>query len=237
MTVDAKRTRALRERVCRANRELVAKGLVVETFGNASGIDRELGLIAIKPSGVDYDELDAGAIVLVDLAGARVAGELNPSSDTPTHARLYREFPDIGGVVHTHSRYATAWAQARRALPCLGTTHADTFRGTVPCTAPMSDAEIAGAYEEETAARIVAAFRTLDYREVPAVLVASHGPFAWGKDAAEAVHHAAMLEYAAELAAIAVGLNARVGPAGRALVDRHFLRKHGDRAYYGQARG
>lgn len=237
MTADARRIRALRERVCRANLDLVAKGLVVDTFGNASGIDRELGLVAIKPSGVGYDALEPALIVLVDLSGARVAGDLVPSSDTPTHAMLYREFPDIGGVVHTHSRYATAWAQARRPLPCLGTTHADTFRGTVPCTAPMGEAEIAGAYEEQTAARIVEAFRRLDHREVPAVLVASHGPFTWGKDAAEAVHHAAMLEYAAELAALAVGLNPRVGPVGRALRDRHFLRKHGDRATYGQVRG
>ena len=237
MTTDAKRTRRLREQVCRANLELVAKGLVIETFGNASGIDRELGVIAIKPSGVDYDALDPSAIVLLDLAGERVSGDLAPSSDTPTHVRLYREFPEIGGVVHTHSRYATAWAQARRALPCLGTTHADYFRGTVPCTAAMSDREIAGAYEEETAVRIVETFRRLDYREVPAVLVASHGPFTWGTDAAEAVYHATMLEYAAELAAITVGINPRIGPAQRGLVDRHFLRKHGAAAYYGQPRG
>ena len=234
MKIDAKRTRRLRERVCRANLQLVAKGLVVETFGNVSGIDRELGLIAIKPSGVDYDELDPSAIVLVDLAGRRVAGDLHPSSDTPTHARLYREFPEIGGVAHTHSRYATAWAQARRPLPCLGTTHADYFRGTVPCTAPLSDTQIAGDYEDETAAQIVEAFLRIEYREMPAVLVAGHGPFTWGRDADEAVYHAAMLEYAAELAAIAVGINPRVAPVKRALVDRHFLRKHGSGAYYGQ---
>jgi L-ribulose-5-phosphate 4-epimerase len=234
MKIDAKRTRRLREQVCRANLELVAKGLVIETFGNVSGIDRELGIIAIKPSGVDYDDLDPSKIVLVDLAGKRVAGDLAPSSDTPTHVRLYREFPEIGGVVHTHSRYATAWAQARRALPCLGTTHADYFRGTVPCTAAISDRQIAGEYEEETAVQIVEAFRRFDYREMPAVLVASHGPFTWGRDAAEAVYHATMLEYASELAAIAVGLNPRIGPAKQALVDKHFLRKHGAAAYYGQ---
>jgi L-ribulose-5-phosphate 4-epimerase len=233
---DARRTRALRERVCRANLDLVAKGLVIETFGNASGIDRELGVVAIKPSGVSYDDLEPMAIVLVDLAGKRVAGDLNPSSDTPTHVRLYRELPDIGGVVHTHSRYATAWAQARRPLPCLGTTHADYFRGTVPCTALITGAQIAGEYEEETAVQIVEAFRKLDYRTVPAVLVASHGPFTWGKDAAEAVYHAVMLEYAAELASIAVGINPRVGTAKRALLDRHFLRKHGGSAYYGQGK-
>jgi L-ribulose-5-phosphate 4-epimerase len=236
MKIDAKRTRRLREQVCRANLELVSKGLVIETFGNVSGIDRELGVVAIKPSGVDYDDLDPSAIVIVDLAGKRVSGNLTPSSDTPTHVRLYREFPEIGGVVHTHSRYATAWAQACRALPCLGTTHADYFRGTVPCTAAMSDRRIAGDYEEETAVQIVEAFRHLDYREVPAVLVASHGPFTWGKDSAEAVHHAAMLEYAAELAAIAIGINPRIGSAKRTLVDRHFLRKHGATAYYGQIR-
>jgi len=232
--IDARRTRRLREQVCRANLELVAKGLVIETFGNVSGIDRELGVIAIKPSGVDYDDLDPSAIVLVDLAGKRVSGDLHPSSDTPTHARLYREFPQIGGVAHTHSRYATAWAQARRPLPCLGTTHADYFRGTVPCTAPLSDAQIAGAYEEETAVQIVESFKRINYREMPAVLVASHGPFTWGRDAAEAVYHAAMLEYAAELAAIAVGINPRIAPARCTLVDRHFLRKHGSGAYYGQ---
>jgi L-ribulose-5-phosphate 4-epimerase len=234
VSIDARRTRRLREQVCRANLDLVARGLVIATFGNVSGIDRELGVVAIKPSGVDYDKLEPAAIVLVDLAGTRVAGDLNPSSDTPTHVRLYREFPDIGGVVHTHSRCATAWAQARRPLPCLGTTHADYFRGTVPCTAPLSDAQIAGDYEEETAVQIVAAFRRLDYRDMPAVLVANHGPFTWGKDAGEAVYHAWMLEYSAELAAIATGINARTAPARRVLVDRHYLRKHGAKAYYGQ---
>ena len=234
MKTDAKRVRALRERVCRANLDLVAKGLVLETFGNVSGIDRDLGVVAIRPSGVSYDELEPAAIVLVDLSGKRVDGDLNPSSDTPTHVRLYREFDGIGGVVHTHSRFATGWAQARRPLPCLGTTHADYFRGTVPCTAPMSDAQIAGDYEDETAVQIVEAFRKLDHREVPAVLVASHGPFTWGKDAAEAVYHAVMLEYAAELASIAVGVNLRIGPAQHTLVDKHFLRKHGAKAYYGQ---
>jgi L-ribulose-5-phosphate 4-epimerase len=233
---DGKRVRALRERVCRANLDLVAKGLVIETFGNVSGIDRDLGVVAIKPSGVSYDELEPAAIVIVDLSGKKVDGDLNPSSDTPTHVRLYREFDGIGGVVHTHSRFATGWAQARRPLPCLGTTHADYFRGTVPCTAAMSDRRIAGDYEEETAVQIVEAFRHLDYREVPAVLVASHGPFTWGKDSAEAVYHAAMLEYAAELAAIAIGINPRIGSAKRTLVDRHFLRKHGATAYYGQIR-
>ena len=236
MSLDAKRVRSLREQVCRANLDLVAKGLVIETFGNVSGIDRELGLIAIKPSGVEYDDLEPASIVLVDLAGKRVAGKLNPSSDTKTHVALYQAFPTIGGVVHTHSRYATAWAQARRPLPCLGTTHADYFRGTVPCTAGITDAEISRDYEEETAVQVIDAFRRLDYRQVPAVLVASHGPFTWGRDAAEAVYHAVMLEYAAELAAVALSVNPRVGSAKRTLVDKHFLRKHGDSAYYGQGR-
>ena len=236
MSLDAKRVRSLREQVCRANLDLVAKGLVIETFGNVSGIDRELGVIAIKPSGVEYDDLVPASIVLVDLAGKRVAGTLNPSSDTRTHVALYQAFATIGGVVHTHSRYATAWAQARRPLPCLGTTHADYFRGTVPCTAVITDAEISRDYEEETAVQVIDAFRRLDYRQVPAVLVASHGPFTWGRDAAEAVYHAVMLEYAAELAAVALSVNPRVGSAKRTLVDKHFLRKHGDSAYYGQGR-
>jgi L-ribulose-5-phosphate 4-epimerase len=231
---DGKRVRALREQVCRANLDLVAKGLVLETFGNASGIDRELGVIAIKPSGVDYEDLVPGAIVLADLAGKRVDGDLAPSSDTPTHARLYREFPEIGGVVHTHSRYATGWAQARRPLPCFGTTHADYFRGTVPCTALISDRQIAGDYEEETAVQIVEAFRKIDYREMPAVLVASHGPFTWGTDAADAVHQAVVLEFVARLTSETLRLNPALKPIQPRLLDKHFLRKHGPGAYYGQ---
>ena len=173
--------RKLREAVYEANLELVEKGLVVSTFGNVSGIDRELGLIAIKPSGVEYDDLSPSNMVLLDLDGKRVEGTLNPSSDTKTHVFLYKSFPEIGGVVHTHSLHATAWAQARLPLPCLGTTHADYFHGPVPCTAVITDAQIALDYEEQTAVQITDAFKRIDYREMPAVLVASHGPFTWGK--------------------------------------------------------
>ena len=226
--------KALREAVYRANLELVDKGLVVSTFGNVSGIDRELGLIAIKPSGVDYAELSASSMVLLDLKGKRVEGDLNPSSDTKTHVMLYEKFPTIGGVVHTHSLHATAWAQARRPLPCLGTTHADYFHGPVPCTEVITDAQIALDYEEQTAVQIVDAFRKIDYREVPAVLVASHGPFTWGKTAAEAVYHAYILEFVAHMNAISVSVNPRIKGVRQTLLDKHFLRKHGKDAYYGQ---
>lgn len=225
----------LREDVYRANLRLVEHGLVVATFGNVSGIDRTLGLIAIKPSGVGYEELSPQNMVIIDTAGKKVEGDLNPSSDTKTHVRMYREFPEIGGVVHTHSRNATAWAQARRALPCLGTTHADYFHGEIPCTAVISDAQIAMDYEEQTAVQIVDAFRKIDYRAMPAVLVASHGPFTWGKDAAEAVYHAFILEYVAEMTALALQLNPRIRGMKQTLLDKHFLRKHGEDAYYGQA--
>jgi L-ribulose-5-phosphate 4-epimerase len=178
-------------------------------------------------------------MVVLDLDGKRLEGDLAPSSDTKTHVRLYREFPAIGGIVHTHSRYATSWAQARRPLPCFGTTHADYFHGAVPCTEVITDAQIGRDYEEETAVQIVTAFaslalRGIDYRSMPAVLVASHGPFAWGKDAAEAVYHAWMLEYAAEMAAVTVALNPRIRAVKQSLLDKHFLRKHGKYAYYGQ---
>ncbi|MGA2974523.1 MAG: L-ribulose-5-phosphate 4-epimerase AraD [Spirochaetia bacterium] len=232
-----KRLLRLREDVYRANLSLVDHGLVVSTFGNVSGIDRELGLIAIKPSGVEYADLAPKNMVVLDLEGRKVEGDLNPSSDTRTHVRLYREFTDIGGIVHTHSRHATAWAQARRPLPCLGTTHADYFHGQIPCTDVISDPQIGMDYEEQTAVQIIDAFRKIDYRGMPAVLVASHGPFTWGRDAAEAVYHAWMLEYAAEMAAIAVQLNPRVRGIKRTLLDKHYLRKHGKNAYYGQEAG
>jgi L-ribulose-5-phosphate 4-epimerase len=224
----------LRKQVCEANLALVAKGLVVETFGNVSGLDRELGVVAIKPSGIDYARLTPASMVLLDLEGRRLEGDLNPSSDTKTHLMLYRTFTEIGGVVHTHSRHATARAQARLPLPCYGTTHADYFHGTVPCTAVITDEQIELDYEEQTAVQIIDAFRRVDYRAMPAVLVASHGPFAWGTDAAEAVYHAAMLEYAAELAEATVALNPRIRPVRQRLLDKHFLRKHGPSAYYGQ---
>ncbi len=228
------RIRSLREAVYRANVELVDKGLVVSTFGNASGIDRELGLIAIKPSGVEYDDLSPANMVLLDVEGKQVEGKLNPSSDTKTHVLLYRKFPEIGGIVHTHSLHATAWAQARRELPCLGTTHADYFHGPVPCTAVITDAQIELDYEEQTAVQIVDAFQRIDYREMPAVLVASHGPFTWGKSPAEAVYHAVILEYVAHMNAVSVSVNPRIKGVRRTLLDKHFLRKHGKDAYYGQ---
>ena len=235
--VDRKRLQSLRENACAANKSLVDRGLVVASFGNASEVDRTLGLLAIKPSGVDYAQLTAANMVVLDLDGKKVEGDLNPSSDTRTHIRLYREFPDIGGVVHTHSRHATAWAEARRALPCLGTTHADYFHGEVPCTAVISDEQISLDYEEQTAVQIIDSFKKIDYHGMPAVLVASHGPFTWGGDAAEAVYHAWMLEYAAEMAAIAVRINPRIRGIKKTLLDKHYLRKHGKNAYYGQGGG
>jgi L-ribulose-5-phosphate 4-epimerase len=234
MKMNAKRVQKLREAAYRGNMELVKYGLVVATFGNASGIDRELGLIAIKPSGVDYDKMTARDMVLLDLGGKKIEGDLNPSSDTKTHVALYQAFPDIGGVVHTHSKYATAWAEARRPLPCLGTTHADYFHGEVPCTALITDTQISMDYEEETAVQIIEAFRGKNYAGMPAVLVASHGPFCWGKDPSEAAYHGFMLEYSAEMAFIAVTLNRRIKGIKKTLLDKHYLRKHGPKAYYGQ---
>ncbi len=230
----AGRVRRLREEVCAANKELVTRGLVISTFGNVSGIDKELGVIAIKPSGVDYAELTPRNIVLLDADGKRMEGDLNPSSDAKTHVRLYKAFPGIGGVVHTHSRYATSWAQAGLPLPCYGTTHADYFHGEVPCTEVITDAQISRDYEEETAVQIIDAFRALDPLEVPAVLVASHGPFTWGTDAFDAVHNAQMLEYAAEMAISTRLLNPAIQGVKKTLLDKHFLRKHGKNAYYGQ---
>jgi len=226
----------LRETAYEANLDLVEKGLVVSTFGNVSAIDRELGLIAIKPSGVEYNDLAPSNMVLLDLDGNRVEGDLNPSSDTKTHVFLYKSFGEIGGLVHTHSIHATAWAQACLPLPCLGTTHADYFHGPVPCTAVITDAQIALDYEEQTAVQITDVFKRIDYREMPAVLVASHGPFSWGKNASEAVYHAFILEYIAHMNAISVSVNPRIRGIRQTLLDKHFLRKHGKNAYYGQRR-
>jgi len=226
----------LREQVVQANLELVRRGLVLSTFGNASGVDRDEGLIVIKPSGVPYDQLQPDHLVVTDLQGKVVEGSLRPSSDLPTHAALYRAFPTIGGVAHTHSEYATAWAQARKSIPCLGTTHADYFHGAIPVTAVMNDEEIAGAYELNTGAAIVRAFEDLDEMAVPAVLVANHGPFAWGADAGKAAENAWMLEAVARMAYFSVQINPQAGAVGKALHDRHYLRKHGKEAYYGQAR-
>jgi L-ribulose-5-phosphate 4-epimerase len=224
----------LREQVLEANLDLVRRGLVLSTFGNASGIARKEGLIVIKPSGVPYDRMKPKDLVVADLQGKVVEGMLRPSSDLPTHAALYRAFPAIGGIAHTHSEYATAWAQARKPIPCLGTSHADHFHGAIPLTEVMSDDEINGEYEANTGAVIIRAFKGLDPMAIPAVLVANHGPFAWGADPREAAENAWMLEAAARMAYLTVTVNADATALGKTLHDRHFLRKHGKKAYYGQ---
>jgi len=228
----------LRQRVCNANLRLVADGLVVQTFGNASALDRGRGHVVIKPSGVSYDEMEPEQMVVVSLAdGEVVEGNLHPSSDTPTHLELYRHFEGLGGVVHTHSLYATAWAQAQREIPALGTTHADYFHGPVPCTRTMTDEEIRGEYEANTGKVIVERFAELSHRELPGVLVANHGPFSWGDSPEQAVHHAAILEHLARLGAATVALAPYPRPVSQQLLNKHYLRKHGPEAYYGQASG
>lgn len=224
----------LREQVLDANLELVRKGLVLYTFGNASGISRAEGLVAIKPSGVPYETMSPADLVITDLYGQIVEGQLRPSSDLETHLALYRSFPGAGGVVHTHSRFATAWAQARRPIPCLGTTHADYFRGPVPVTEAMGATEIESAYEANTGVVIVRRFAGSDPMHVPAVLVAGHGPFCWGATAAEAAHNAVILEYVAEMSYYSVTLAEAAQELDPAHLDKHFLRKHGAGAYYGQ---
>jgi len=217
-----------------ANMELRRRGLVLYTWGNVSQLDREKGVFAIKPSGVPYEELTADAIVVVDLDCRRVDGTLNPSSDTRTHAHLYRHFEAIGGVTHTHSTHATAWAQAQQEIPCYGTTHADYAYGAIPCTAVMSDEQIERDYEEETGVQITDAFAGRDPLETPMVLVAGHAPFAWGKDAAESVYHAVVLEEIARMAYMTRLIDPSRGPLKQAIVDKHYRRKHGEDAYYGQ---
>jgi len=227
----------LRQEVLEANLALVRSGLVFQTFGNASGIDRAAGLVVIKPSGVSYHCLTLEDLVVVDLEGRIVEGELRPSSDLPTHLLLYRAFSHVGGVAHTHSRAATAFAQARREIPCLGTTHADYFRGAVPVTRLLRLDEVAGDYERATGAVIVERFADLDPFERPGVLVAGHGPFTWGRSAGEAARHAAILEELAEIALRTLALNPAAGPIPAYLIDKHFFRKHGPGAYYGQPEG
>lgn len=224
----------LKEAVCQANVELPNFGLVTFTWGNVSGFDRQSGLMVIKPSGVPYAELKPEHMVVVDPLGNVVEGHLRPSSDTPTHLVLYRAFPDIGGIVHTHSPWATVWAQAGQGIPALGTTQADYFYGTIPCTRQMTPTEIKGAYEAETGNVIVETFRGVAPNEVPGVLVHSHAPFAWGKDAMDALHHAVVLEEVAKMAYHTRQLNAGVSSMDQELLDRHYLRKHGANAYYGQ---
>ena len=235
----------LKKKVCQANLDLVKHGLVLFTWGNVSAIDRESGLVVIKPSGVSYDHMKPEDMVVVDLDGKVVEGELNPSSDTPTHVVLYKAFPNIGGVVHTHSTYATAWAQAGENIPNIGTTHADYFHEDIPCTRNMKKAEVFGEYEKETGNVIVERFKELDPDDTPAVLVKNHGPFAWGKDADNAVHNAVVLEEVAKMAFVAcnVHLSANIvmgalqfntPSMNKHLIEKHYSRKHGPNAYYGQ---
>jgi len=224
----------LKEEVCAANLLLQQAGLVVLTWGNASGIDRERGLVVIKPSGVPYEGMTSAEMVIVDLEGNVVEGELQPSSDTPSHLVLYQELEDIGGVAHTHSTYATAWAQAGRSIPCYGTTHADHFRGPVPVTRPLEPEAVQGSYEWETGRAIVRAMANKNRQEFPGILVARHGPFTWGGSASEAVRNSIIVEQIARMAAVTEGLAPTVGPISDELRDKHFLRKHGPKAYYGQ---
>ncbi len=225
----------LKQQVCEANLKLVSEGLVIQTWGNVSGVDRQSGHLVIKPSGVPYAEMKPEQMVVVSLeTGATVEGDLNPSSDTPTHRALYRAFGEIGGIVHTHSLYGTAWAQAGRDIPALGTTHADYFAGAIPCTRRMTPAEIEGEYELETGNVIIERFNDLDALHFPGVLVASHAPFAWGKTPDKAVENAVVLENIARLASETLRINAEIGAMQSELLDKHFWRKHGANAYYGQ---
>jgi L-ribulose-5-phosphate 4-epimerase len=224
----------LRTSVLEANLELVKRGLVLYTFGNASGVDREQGLVVIKPSGVDYEELRPEHMVVTDLNGKIVDGTLKPSSDLDTHTLLYREFPSIGAVVHTHSEYATSFAQAGMAIPALGTTHADYFYGPVPVTEVLTDEAIGGRYVHETGVAIVKRFQGIDPMAVPAVLVAGHAPFCWGKDAHDAAHNAVVLEAVARMAYRTLTLKAHAEGVSQGLLDRHYFRKHGAKATYGQ---
>ncbi|MFO6497858.1 L-ribulose-5-phosphate 4-epimerase [Bacillus sp. HSf4] len=225
---------ALKEQVLKANLQLEEHRLVTFTWGNVSGVDREKGLVVIKPSGVKYSELKAEDLVVLNLEGEVVEGKLKPSSDTPTHLYLYKQFATIGGIVHTHSPWATSWAQSGRDIPSLGTTHADYYYGDIPCTREMYAEEISGQYELNTGKVIAETFQHLDYRDVPGVLVNNHGPFCWAEDALTAVHNAVVLEEVAKMAYHSLMLNPSLHPISSALQDRHFFRKHGADAYYGQ---
>ncbi len=223
----------LKKKVYEANMDLPRYGLVTFTWGNVSAIDREKGLFVIKPSGVDYNLLKPEDMVVMDLAGNKVEGKYNPSSDTPTHLELYKAFPEIGGIVHTHSTYATSWAQAGRAIPCYGTTHADYMYGEIPCARVLTQEEIDAGYEKNTGTVIIETFEGKDPMAVPAVLCKNHGPFAWGKDAKEAVHNAVVLEEVAKMALFTEQLKPDVEPAPQRIQDKHYYRKHGANAYYG----
>lgn len=224
----------LKQAVFEANLELVEKKLVIYTWGNVSGIDRDRNLVVIKPSGVPYEKLRAEHMVILDLEGNQVEGNLRPSSDTPTHLVLYRNFKDIGGIVHTHSNWATIWAQAGKSIPALGTTHADYFYGSIPCTRKLTSQEIEDEYEKNTGKVIVETFAGKNPSHVPGVLVKSHGPFSWGKDAGEAVHNAVVLETVARMAFYSLALAPETNSMDHVLLDKHFLRKHGANSYYGQ---
>jgi L-ribulose-5-phosphate 4-epimerase len=224
----------LRKEVYEANMALERYKLVTFTWGNVSAIDRERGLVIIKPSGVPYESLKSGNMTIVDLDGNRVEGEFKPSSDTPTHIELYKRFKNIGGIVHTHSKWATSFAQAGLSIPAYGTTHADYFFGAIPCTRALTEAEVNGDYELETGKVIVETFRDIKEDQIPAVLVKNHGPFAWGKDAAEAVHNAVVLEEIAMMAYVTRSLNGDASPMPDVLLNKHFMRKHGKNSYYGQ---
>ena len=225
----------LKEEVLKANLLLPKYGLVVFTWGNVSAIDREKGIIAIKPSGVEYDDMQVDDIVIVDIATGEVLdGKLKPSSDTPTHLELYRKFPNIGGIVHTHSTHATSWAQAGRAIPAFGTTHADYFHGAVPCCRALTREEVEGEYEANTGKVIIETIGAGNPMEIPGVLVSEHAPFAWGKSADDAVHNAVVLEEVARMALMTLALSPNRAPVSDFLLDKHYLRKHGANAYYGQ---
>ena len=226
----------LKQKVYEANMELPRRGLITYTWGNVSGIDREKGLFVIKPSGVDYDVLKPSDMVVMDLEGNKVEGEMNPSSDTATHVELYNGFKEIGGIVHTHSPHATAWAQAGRALPCYGTTHADYFYGEIPCARNLTAEEIEEGYEKNTGKVIIETFQGKNPVYIPAVLCKNHGPFTWGRDAAEAVHNAVVLEEIARMNFMTELINPQAGPAPQYMQDKHFMRKHGPNAYYGQGK-
>lgn len=225
---------SLRREVLEANLELVRRGLVLYTFGNASGVDRDKGLVVIKPSGVPYEKLKAEDLVVTDLSGKIVEGKFRPSSDLPTHVELYRNFSGIGGVTHTHSEFATAWAQAGRAIPCLGTTHADYFHGPVPVTSDLTSQEVAADYEKNTGVAICRTFHKLDPADIPGVLVRGHGPFCWGETATIAAHNSVILEALARMAYYTAGLVHELKPLSSSLHDKHYSRKHGSAAYYGQ---
>jgi L-ribulose-5-phosphate 4-epimerase len=225
----------LKQTVCQANLELVREGLVIQTWGNVSGVDRDRGLMVIKPSGVPYDIMRPNHMVIVSLeSGKVVEGKFKPSSDTDTHLELYRAFPGIGGVVHTHSLYATAWAQTCLEVPALGTTHADYFHGAIPCTRLLKPAEIKTQYEKNTGTVIIEAFAGRDPLHCPAVLVANHGPFAWGSSVPDAVHNAIVFEHVVKMATLTLSVRPNVRPMQPVLLDKHFFRKHGPAAYYGQ---